>query len=371
MANGLKNLLGVAPLENLRKKRKQGGFNFQEDFFSNNQLNPIESSPSLLQPISSGYYQNQMNNFGFQSPKDSDNDFGDDSFGDDIGDDILDGVIGAGGTQGVKKFYTDKSDLFSSFLGAIPGSNAKAQLMEFLTDSESGADLTLNEFGALMGFDMTEVQGNQELRDKLQIIYEGYGAGEQFAGLEEDLRNAQAYRTDLFGTTKKKAGMEAASILGMTQQASTSGVESGRRKEAMQEGIQTLDDVLEKQLVDAESQYFGQIEGMFQSYVSDFQSDLKSERDKLLQENPEFADLIQYGTTNISDVTVGNIAEYASRNDQNNRIFNQYVSENQGFWEGYLQTYIDNFISSNQRSPYLYEIISWMDSNLEQGDYDN
>lgn len=367
MANGLKNLLGVAPLENLRKKRNQDGFNLQENFFSNNQLNPIESSSSLLQPVSSGYYQNQMNNFGFQAPEDSNNDFGDDSFGGGFGD----GANGAGQTQGVKKFYTDTSDLFSSFLGAMPGSDAKAQLMQFLTDSESGADLTLNEFGALMGFDMTEVEGNQELRDKLQIIYEGYGAGEQFAGLEDDLRNAQEYRTDLFGTTTQKAELEAASILGMAQQGSTSGLQSGRRKEAMQQGIQTLDSVLEKQLVDAESQYFGQIEGMFQSYVSDFQSDLKTERDKLLQENPEFADLIQYGTTNISDITVGNIAEYASRNDQNNIVFTQYASENQGFWEGYLQTYIDEFISNNQRSPYLYEIINWMDGQIEQGDNDN
>ena len=36
-----------------------------------------------------------------------------------------------------------------------------------------------------------------------------------------------------------------------------------------------------------------------------------------------------------------------------------------------FKTQLDEFISNNQRSPYLYEIINWMDGQIEQGDNDN
>jgi len=321
MPNRLQNLLGIAPLENLRKRRGQGTSNLMNTDLQNqvgfsqggiaplNQVSPLQSSANLLEPVSAGFYQTQMQNRGFESPLLDTISRTGTGVGTSAG---KGGFTGAGisGDMGGNgdpdagyvpcvrdKFYTDPGDLLSSFLSAMPDKAAQAQWIEFLSEgSAEDEGLSMDEYGALMGFDIRHIQANTHgIRDKLQVSYDKYKS--QFGSLEEDLANVQKYRTDLFGSVGTKSEMEAASILGMTQAGSTSGVESGRRREVMQEGIQTLDEVLRKQLVDAESQYFGQLEGLYESYVTNFQDQMKNIQDDLLKEHSNLEELLKWGTT--------------------------------------------------------------------------
>jgi len=321
MPNRLQNLLGIAPLENLRKRRGQGTSNLMNTDLQNqvgfsqgglaplNQVSPLQPSANLLEPVSAGFYQTQMQNRGFESPlldtisrtgtgvgtSAGKGGFTGAGISGDMGGN---GDPDAGYVPGVRdKFYTDPGDLLSSFLSAMPDKAAQAQWIEFLSEgSAEDEGLSMDEYGALMGFDIRHIQANTHgIRDKLQVSYDKYKS--QFGSLEEDLANVQKYRTDLFGSVGTKSEMEAASILGMTQAGSTSGVESGRRREVMQEGIQTLDEVLRKQLVDAESQYFGQLEGLYESYVTNFQDQMKNIQDDLLKEHSNLEELLKWGTT--------------------------------------------------------------------------
>ena len=393
MPNRLQNLLGIAPLENLRKRRGQGTSNLMNTDLQNqvgfsqgglaplNQVSPLQSSANLLEPVSAGFYQTQMQNRGFESPlldtiprtgTGVGTGAGKGGFtGTGISGDMGGGGDPETGTQpggAHDKFYTDPGDLLSSFLSAMPDKAAQAQWVEFLgPDSAEGPGLSMDEYGALMGFDIRHIQANTHgIREKLQVSYDKYQS--QFGSLQDDLRNVQEYRTDLFGTVGTKSEMEAASILGMTQAGSTSGVESGRRREVMQEGIQTLDEVLRKQLVDAESQYFGQLEGLYESYVTTFQDQMKSIQDDLLKEHPNFEELLKWGTTESGEGSqVWNlqrvITEVEGSHTQYQDMWADFINLG-GSVE--LQNYIsEQYASTEGWNPSFEDIMSWISNWLD------
>lgn len=385
MASRLQGLLGVAPLEMLKKKRGQGTPSMNTDLqnqvgFSQGGLAPL-NQVNPLQPTREGnYQQNQMKIRGFETPLlDVDSSFisGMDNKG------IVGGISGemggdygqpeGGTTEPIDKFYTKYEDMLSNFLSAMPSEEGQTQLLEFLGEGGAGGTgLTLEEFGALMGFDIRHIEANtQGIKDRLRPLYEEYQAEGHFSGLEEELRNAQAYRGDLFGTVTDKSELEAASILNMTQAGSATGLVSGRRREVMEEGLQTLDEVLRKQLVDAESQYFGQLEGVFKSYVTDFQDTLKSERDKLLEEHSGFTDLLNYYTTSsvegAQDWNIGTVkSEITSTANQTwQDIWTDFVNAG-GSVE--LQNWFDSQYNANPSwSPSLAQIVAWMSNWLDSG----
>ena len=148
-------------------------------------------------------------------------------------------------------------------------------------------------------------------------------------------------------------------------------IEEGVRREVMEEGLQTLDEVLRKQLVDAESQYFGQLEGVFKSYVTDFQDTLKSERDKLLEEHSGLTDLLNYYTTSsvegAQDWNIGTVkSEITSTANQTwQDIWTDFVNAG-GSVE--LQNWFDSQYNANPSwSPSLAQIVAWMSNWLDSG----
>jgi len=394
MPNRLQNLLGIAPLENLRRRRGQGTSSLMNTDLQNqvgfsqgglaplNQVSPLQSSAKLLEPVSAGLYQTQMQNGGFESPlldtiPRTGTGMGTGGF---TGTGIS-GDMGGGGDPetgyvpgAYEKYYTDPGDLLSGFFSAMPDKAAQAQWVEFLSEgSVAGAGLSMEEYGALMGFDIRHIQADTHgIRKKLEVSYEQYKS--QFGGfgsetsLQEELRNVQEYRTDLFGTVGTKSEMEAASILGMTQAGSTSGLESGRRREVMQEGIQTLDEVLRKQLVDAESQYFGQLEGLYESYVTTFQDQMKSIQDDLLKEHPNFEELLKWGTTESGEGSqVWNlqrvITEVEGSHTQYQDMWADFINLG-GSVE--LQNYMsEQYASTEGWNPSFEDIMSWISNWLD------
>ncbi len=294
MASKLQSLLGVAPLENLRQRKPQNQYgisgqnmfgmetpintNFQQ--IGNQPLAPIRTQA----PIQQNYFNTQMNNMGLQDPYSMS--FGpDQEDGDqDTADPSGDVPEGANVPQtGMQRFRTDPQDLIKTALQALPPSQA-AQYEKFLADGE----LSIQEIGALAGFDYNEILPNSELYKALELA----GAGrysDALANLGSDLANAQEYRSSLFGQTLEGASREAGTLLGMSEAGSTAGLISGRRAGQQQEATDVLETALSRQLLADESTYLGEVDSILGGYMENLQSGLADLFESVVQADPDLA----------------------------------------------------------------------------------
>ena len=298
MPSRLQNLLGIAPLENLRNKYKNPLDSMNTDLENqvgfNQGMGPLNSA-NPLQPPAGSFYQNQIQNQGLQNPFDTSID---DSFGGDSGTgDFSAGDLGSIREKKHDKFYTSPEALMEQFFSGLAPSE-KSQYQTFTADNI----LDIEELGALMGFNIDDIRLNKipeghtkGLRDLLETMgLEKYS--DFFQGTGEKLRNLQELRSGKFKSVRGKAGLEAGSVLSMTQAGSTTGAVSGRRQEAVQEGVQTLENVLENQLMGAEGEYFGQLDALLQGTVGQLREGLDRARSELLTANPDYGQYTEGGT---------------------------------------------------------------------------
>ena len=292
MASKLQSLLGVAPLENLRQRKPQNQYgisgqnmfgmetpintNFQQ--IGNQPLAPIRTQA----PVQQNYFNTQMNNMGLQDPYSMS--FGpDQEDGDqDTADPSGDVPEGANVPQtGMQRFRTDPQDLIKTALQALPPSQA-AQYEKFLADGE----LSIQEIGALAGFDYNEIEPGSDL----YMALENAGAGrfsDALANLGSELSNAQELRSDLFGQTLAGASMEAGTLLGMADVGSTSGLVSGRRAGQQQEATDVLENALSRQLLADESTYLSEVDSIMSGSIGKLQDDLAGLLESVLEAQPD------------------------------------------------------------------------------------
>ena len=294
MASKLQSLLGVAPLENLRQRKPQNQYGisgqsmFGMDTPINTDFQQIGNQPlapiRTQAPVQQNYFNTQMNNMGLQDPYSMS--FGpDQEDGDqDTADPSGDVPEGANVPQtGMQRFRTDPQDLIKTALQALPPSQA-AQYEKFLADGE----LSIQEIGALAGFDYNKIQPGNDLYKALELA----GAGrysDALANLGSDLANAQEYRSSLFGQTLEGASREAGTLLGMSEAGSTAGLISGRRAGQQQEATDVLETALSRQLLADESTYLGEVDSILGGYMENLQSGLADLFESVVQADPDLA----------------------------------------------------------------------------------
>lgn len=308
MASKLQSLLGVAPLENLRKRKPQNQYGMSgqsmfgmetpinTDFqqIGNQPLAPIRTQA----PIQQNYFNTQMNNMGLQDPYSMS--LGPDPEDGDQGTATPSGDVPEGANvpqTGMQRFRTSEKDLIRTALQALPPSQA-AQYEKFLADGE----LSIQEIGALAGFDYNEIQPGSEL----YMALESAGAGrfsDALANLGSELANAQEYRSSLFGQTLEGASREAGTLLGMSEAGSTTGLISGRRAGQQQEATDVLETALSRQLLADESTYLGEVDSIISGSIGQLQEDLSGLLESVLQAQPDL------GVYTIGD-TGANIEDY-------------------------------------------------------------
>jgi hypothetical protein len=184
---------------------------------------------------------------------------------------------------GMQRFRTSEKDLIRTALQALPPSQA-AQYEKFLADGE----LSIQEIGALAGFDYNKILPNSELYKALELA----GAGrysDALANLGSDLANAQEYRSSLFGQTLEGASREAGTLLGMSEAGSTAGLISGRRAGQQQEATDVLETALSRQLLADESTYLGEVDSILGGYMENLQSGLADLFESVVQADPDLA----------------------------------------------------------------------------------
>lgn len=340
MASKLQSLLGVAPLENLRKRKPQNQYGMSgqsmfgmetpinTDFqqIGNQPLAPIRTQA----PIQQNYFNTQMNNMGLQDPYSMS--LGPDPEDGDQGTATPSGDVPEGANvpqTGMQRFRTSEKDLIRTALQALPPSQA-AQYEKFLADGE----LSIQEIGALAGFDYNEIQPGSEL----YMALESAGAGrfsDALANLGSELANAQEYRSSLFGQTLEGASREAGTLLGMSEAGSTAGLISGRRAGQQQEATDVLETALSRQLLADESTYLGEVDSIISGSIGQLQEDLSGLLESVLQAQPDL------GVYTIGD-TGANVEDYPAYLQS---TINSYgLSENEmaqanSYVRGYFEQY--------------------------------
>lgn len=340
MASKLQSLLGVAPLENLRKRKPQNQYGMSgqsmfgmetpinTDFqqIGNQPLAPIRTQA----PIQQNYFNTQMNNMGLQDPYSMS--LGPDPEDGDQGTATPSGDVPEGANvpqTGMQRFRTSEKDLIRTALQALPPSQA-AQYEKFLADGE----LSIQEIGALAGFDYNEIQPGSEL----YMALESAGAGrfsDALANLGSELANAQEYRSSLFGQTLEGASREAGTLLGMSEAGSTTGLISGRRAGQQQEATDVLETALSRQLLADESTYLGEVDSIISGSIGQLQEDLSGLLESVLQAQPDL------GVYTIGD-TGANVEDYPAYLQS---TINSYgLSENEmaqanSYVRGYFEQY--------------------------------
>lgn len=340
MASKLQSLLGVAPLENLRKRKPQNQYGmsglsmFGMDTPINTDFQQIGNQPlapiRTQAPIQQNYFNTQMNNMGLQDPYSMS--FGPDEEDGDEGTATPSGDVPEGanvpGTS-MQRFRTDPQDLIRTALQALPPSQA-AQYEKFLADGE----LSIQEIGALAGFDYNEIKAGSEL----YMALENAGAGrfsDTLANLGSELANAQEYRSSLFGQTLAGASREAGTLLGMSEAGSTSGLISGRRAGQQQEATDVLESALSRQLLADESTYLGEVDSIISGSIGQLQEDLSGLLESVLQAQPDL------GVYTIGD-TGANVEDYPAY--LQSTISSYGLSENEmaqanSYVRGYFEQY--------------------------------
>lgn len=340
MASKLQSLLGVAPLENLRKRKPQNQYGmsgqsmFGMDTPINTDFQQIGNQPlapiRTQAPIQQNYFNTQMNNMGLQDPYSMS--LGPDPEDGDQGTATPSGDVPEGANvpqTGMQRFRTSEKDLIRTALQALPPSQA-AQYEKFLADGE----LSIQEIGALAGFDYNEILPNSELYKAL----ENAGAGrfsDALANLGSELANAQEYRSSLFGQTLEGASREAGTLLGMSEAGSTAGLISGRRAGQQQEATDVLENALSRQLLADESTYLGEVDSIISGSIGQLQEDLSGLLESVLQAQPDL------GVYTIGD-TGANVEDYPAYLQS---TINSYgLSENEmaqanSYVRGYFEQY--------------------------------
>ena len=326
---------------------------FQQPLSSMNQSGPVQAgAPS--------FYQNQMQNQGLQNSSEM---FG---FGNNFSidpnqgstaaeqqtSDTSGGMMGSlpGGALDSSSFFTPTSDLFASFFSGLSPNQAD-QYKTFLSDYK----LDVDEIGALMGFNIADVRSNKDgLRDTLldMGVVEEYG--DYFQDTGKKLRNLQEGRSMMLGDAATGASNKARTLLDMNAQSSTSGLMGGRQGVRQQQARETLEDVLQGQLMGAEGQYVSSLDSLLSGTMDTLTSGLSAAREDLLDANVDLGQYLKGGTGGANEVIT---APDYSQQYENFNLNDLQIAD--------VQNYINEYYGTNIAYPSQQQVTDFITSMLE------
>lgn len=381
MATRLQNLLGVLPLQNLSRRNnptqqsnpmRRNLFGMDSPINTNLQnqvgiqpvqpmqpyqqemqpLAPIREQMQSLAPVAQqtpNYFNQQMINTGLQSP-----------FTSPVMQEtapMMSTQLPTYGTASMSvpvpevleqetPYQTGQAQLFETFFSGI-GGQFGADLTQFTSaDSPGGTQLEISELAQLAGFDIEGMEDWQKKAVYDQLRAAGIGAyAEQFANLEDQLRNAQELRTMQL-TQAQESGTEAyKTLLGYAEDVSTAGLVSGREQARQQEASKTLEEALRGQLLGAEATYVNELDALLRDFTGTLQQDLFSIASDAVQADPSLGKYLRRGPGMLDpDINPTEMTDELQSAYQ--QVYNSYsMSQNQinDFYQTYVVPYLSEF----------------------------
>jgi len=301
MATRLQRLLGLAPLETLRdRSRRDMEMERPINDFFGQQQSPEVLSPLNMQSPVQGFFNQQMQNTGLQSPTDSftldiDDDDGQTSGGSDPSytpPDAGSGTSGGSSAMGGTRFETTDADLMSNFLSGL-GETRANQLSAMLEDNT----LDFDELAELAGFDIDKLKANAADYERVKNALEGRLGrfSDVFENVPGQLRNLQELRGSLLGQELTDASQAYGNLMDFVDQGSVTGLISGRTEAQAQEATQTLENALQQQLIGAEGQYLNELDSLLSSTAGDLPGQLGTIADDFISNNRDLAEYLNPG----------------------------------------------------------------------------
>tara|TARA_R110001599_G_scaffold115172_2_gene281576 strand:- start:4849 stop:6102 length:1254 start_codon:yes stop_codon:yes gene_type:complete len=416
MANGINSLLALGSLEgaqnNLKKKKKtpqsfyntpfeemkpintnlegnMGGNNFGEPIQQQPSLNiqsPSQMSASLQIDAIGGQAQGFSGMFGPDQAGDNSGFTGGGSYGDIDPNDTGAtppaggfsgaGSEGAGGFNGYQPFSTSQESLFSSFFGGLQDPYRSQITSATGADSEGGAALSLKELADLAGFDTSKLSATdyEALRKAGILQFANY-----MEGTGEQLQNLQSYRTMLLDTATKEGTFQVGGLLGMVEEESASGLQSGRQSRRGKQARKSLRDAMKTQLLGGEEAYQSELDSLRGSVVGGLQEGLANIADSVIGLNADLGtklkDYSYQDPTMTGGATTENYTGGVPGNYQS--VYNQYDISNQDM--GQIQGWISSQFAANGSFPTSDDVKSYItgtlgyrsgsDEEQQEGDY--
>jgi len=373
MATRLQKLLGLAPLESLRDRNSQGmdiERPINDNFYQ--QQSPETLAPLNIQSPIQGFFNQQMQNTGLQSPTDVFT-FGPDQTGGDDGAtgggygpiDPPEGSgvptgsgMGGDSLMGSGRFNTDPADLMSNFLSGL-GERRGNQLSGMLEDNT----LDFDELAELAGFDVQKLKAATDgSYERLKRALEGQLGrySDVFENVPSQLRNLQELRGNLLGQELTDASQAYGNLMDFVDQGSVTGLISGRTEAQAQEATQTLENALQQQLVGAEGQYINELDSLLASTAGDLSNNLAQISSDFVAANKGFAEYLNPGAGSDSgsessgpQTQGGNPATYG-------QIYNLYNIDSQDMQT--IQSYINEYFTTNNYYPTSGELDAYIQS---------
>ena len=388
MANGINNLLALGSLQFPGMKKK------------NNQPNYSERPMDMMSPINNNV-QGNMGVFGqpllpqpsmnVQSPSQLSASLQIDALGggpDQTGEDPVGTGVGTYGeidpndntgvapptgstmtTSGsspmgnvMAPFSTPTSSLLESFYGGLQDPYKSQILAATSADSESGAGLSLKELADLAGFDTSKL--TQADYDALQKAGIGRFAN-YMQGTEEKLQNLQQYRSMLLGQAAQEGSYAVEGLLGMTEDASVSGLQSGRKAGRSRRARKSLREAMRTQLLGGEEQYQSELDSLRSEVVGGLQAGLTDIADKVIGLNADFGTKLkdysyEFSPTDSAATGPGQPTTQGGNPAQYQQIYNSYNIEQQDMQT--VQNYINSYFMQNNYYPTSGELDNYIQS---------
>jgi len=407
MASNLNSLLALGSLEgaqnNLKKKKKtpqsfyntpfeeikpintnlegnMGGSTFGEPLQQQPSLNiqsPLQMSASLQIDAIGGQAQGFSGMFGPDQAGDNSGYTGGGGFGDidpNEGSGIIPGAGmggfsgggaggagGAGGFSGYQPFSTSQESLFGSFFGGLQDPYKSQITSATGAESEGGAALSLKELADLAGFDTSKLSAKdyEALRKAGILQFSNY-----MEGTGEQLQNLQSYRSMLLDQATTEGTFQAGGLLGMVEEESASGMQSGRQAGRGKKVRKSLRDAMKTQLLGGEEAYQSELETLRSSVVGGLQEGLAGIADSVIGLNADlgtklkdysYQDPTMTGGATTPDYTGGVPGNYQS-------VYNQYDISNQDM--GQIQGWISSQYAANGSFPTSDDVKSYITNTL-------
>ena len=345
MATRLQKLLGLAPLESLRNRASR---DMQMERPINNYFGEPQS-PEVLSPLNipsptQGFFTNQMQNMGLQSPSDVYTFDPDQSGNDPGGGGVIDPPEGTGTTETTATNPARDSVLLQNFLAGL-GETKGNQLFSFL---ENDNTLDMDELLEIAGFDIDALKLSKNeveyrrITEALQSQFSRFR--NQFEEIPGQLSNLQQLRGDLFGQELTDASGAYGNLMDFVQQGSVSGLEMGQTESQAQQATQNLENALKQQLIGAEGQYLNELDSLLQSTAGNLYTDLGEAAASYISENTDLAQFLNPDPEAAPPGTWNRDAAYKMAEQMLNpgdlieamAYYDAFPNQTQQQWEDYL-----------------------------------
>ena len=264
-------------------------------------------------------------------------------------------------------YKTSRESLFESFYGGLQDP-WKSQITSATAEgSEGGIRLSMKELADLAGFDTSKLTA----ADYEALKVGGLGRFANYMeGTGEKLENLQGYRSMLLDQATAEGTYQVGGLLGMAEEESVSGLQSGRKAGRGREARKSLRDAMQMQLLGGEEAYQSELEGLRGEVVSGLKEGLAGIADKVIGLHTDMGTKLkdysyQFGGDTGTGAGTGVGTGYQVANpSQYNQIYSLYDIESQDMQS--IQSWINEQFTTAGAWPTLSQVESYI-QNLGYG----